>query len=179
MRLILVIAGLAALMAALWVVARALEAKRRGSQARDDDAGDAPLRNLAFVAADRVMSANEAEFYRHLVMAVGGKFLVFPQLPVSLIVQPDASMPAGARQAAMNKIDRKRVDFALVDAATMRVAMAVEVNDASHRRPSRQERDEFVSQSLAQAGVRLVTIRASRTYSADELARSLALSPSA
>lgn len=178
MKLIVTAVLFALLLAGLWVLARVLESKKRQRPRHESDA--APTADhLLFIRADAVLTANEAEFYRHLVMAVGGKFLVFPQLPVSLIVQPDASMPAGARQAAMNKIDRKRVDFALVDAATMRVAMAVEVNDASHRRPSRQERDEFVSRSLAQAGVRLVTIRASRTYSADELARSLALSPSA
>jgi hypothetical protein len=43
-----------------------------------------------------------------------------------------------------NKIDRKHVDFLLCDSTTMQPLIGIELDDKSHERPDRRERDIFV-----------------------------------
>ncbi|TWT86779.1 hypothetical protein Mal64_36090 [Pseudobythopirellula maris] len=47
--------------------------------------------------------------------------------------------------------------------------MAIELDDASHRRKSRMERDAFVDSVFEQIGIPLVHIKAARSYDVREL----------
>jgi len=71
-----------------------------------------------------------------------------------------------------NKIDRKVLDFVIVDAEFRPVA-CVELDDRSHERRDRRERDVFVDQALGTAGLPLVRVAAKRAYSVQEVARLL------
>jgi len=51
----------------------------------------------------------------------------------------------------MNRIDRKHVDFLLCDPATMRPLLGVELDDASHQRRDREQRDRLMEQAFAAA----------------------------
>lgn len=72
-----------------------------------------------------------------------------------------------------NKIDRKHVDFLLCDPATMRPLVGIELDDKSHQRPDRQERDAFVDQAFQAAGLALLHVPAKRAYVVTELAAQL------
>jgi Protein of unknown function (DUF2726) len=71
----------------------------------------------------------------------------------------------GGRQFwwAFGPIAQKHVDFVVCDAGFCPV-LAVELDDASHRRADRARRDRFVDQAMASAGVPLVRVRAAREY---------------
>lgn len=72
-------------------------------------------------------------------------------------------------QAARNRINQKHVDFLLCEAATMRPRLAIELDDRSHQKASRQERDVFLEEALAAAGLPCLRVPAARGYVPQEL----------
>jgi hypothetical protein len=72
-------------------------------------------------------------------------------------------------QAAINRIDRKHVDFVICDAATMRPVLAIELDDASHGTAKARETDAFKDQVFKSAGLSLWRIPAAKGYQPQEL----------
>jgi hypothetical protein len=68
-----------------------------------------------------------------------------------------------------NKFDRKQVDFVLCDPNSLKPVFVIELDDKSHRRPDRIERDIFVEAVLASAKIPLVRIPVSQSYDPKEL----------
>jgi hypothetical protein len=68
-----------------------------------------------------------------------------------------------------NKIDRKQVDFVLCDVQTLKPVFAIELDDASHKRPDRIERDAFIERVFEEAKIPLVRIPVSNNYDTDKL----------
>jgi len=68
-----------------------------------------------------------------------------------------------------NKIDRKHVDFLLCNPKAVRPFLGIELDDKSHQRNDRQERDQFVDQVFAAAGIPLVRVPVKHTYSLQEV----------
>jgi very-short-patch-repair endonuclease len=71
------------------------------------------------------------------------------------------------------KINSKHLDFVLCDHGSLAPRLAIELDDASHDRPERQERDRFLDSGLAAAGLPLLRIRAAGKYDAKELRGSI------
>lgn len=67
-------------------------------------------------------------------------------------------------QAARNRIDRKHVDLVICDTLTMKPLLGIELDDASHQRKDRVERDAFVDQVFAAAGLPILHVKAARGY---------------
>ncbi len=74
----------------------------------------------------------------------------------------------------MNKIRRKHVDFLLCDSATMRPLVGIELDDKSHEREDRKERDKFVDGVFKASGLPLLHIPVKRSYVPTELTAQLA-----
>ena len=130
--------------------------------------GGAPTsEQLPYRQRDDFLSAAELSFYRVLVMALDGSHFVCPKVNLADIFFVDRP---NENQTYRNKIDRKHVDFLLLDPATMKPIMGVELNDASHARRDRQDRDEFVDQVFEAAGLPLLRVRAAASYSPQSIA---------
>ena len=116
---------------------------------------------LPFRQRDDFLSAAEFSFYRVLVNVVGDRVVICCKVNLAdlfFVVRP------GENQGYRNKIDRKHVDFLLCDAATMKPRCGVELDDSSHGRRDRQDRDAFVDQVFAAAGLPLVRVPAQAAY---------------
>ncbi len=72
-----------------------------------------------------------------------------------------------------NKINRKHVDFLLCDWATMRPLVSIELDDRSHDREDRRERDAFVDQVFAAARLPLLHVPVKRAYVIAEITEQL------
>ncbi|HVX15918.1 MAG TPA: DUF2726 domain-containing protein [Pirellulales bacterium] len=117
---------------------------------------------LPYRQRDDFLSAAELSFHRVLVGAVGSRASVCPKVNLAdifFVVRPNEN------QHYRSRIDRKHVDFLLCDPATMTPRCAVELDDSSHARRDRQERDEFVDQVFKVAGLPLVRVPAQTAYS--------------
>lgn len=120
-------------------------------------------RELPYRQRDDFLSAVELSFYRVLSAAVGDRAVICPKVNLADIFF--VARPNNESQAYRNKIDRKHVDFLVCDSATMRPLCGIELDDFSHKRRDRRDRDDFVDQLFEVAGVPLVRVVAKATYS--------------
>jgi very-short-patch-repair endonuclease len=109
----------------------------------------------------------EHEFYDVLVSAVGAEYFVFAQVHLPTLL--DHSVKGQNWRAALAHINRKSVDFVLCDKAYISPKLAIELDDKSHERPDRQERDKEVERILKEAGVPLLRIENNGNFVATEL----------
>lgn len=110
-----------------------------------------------------LLTASETAFFRALQEAVGTDYVIFTQIPLWTMLDTASADPKLSR-SFRNRISLKRVDFALMNAATMEPYMVVELDDRSHKREDRMKRDAFVAAVLDRAGIPLLRIPVAPTY---------------
>ncbi len=121
---------------------------------------------LPYRLRDDFLSPAEASFFHVLRSMVGGGLVIFPQVSLAALFYVPRSE---FFQTYQNKIDRKRVDFLLCDPKTLKPVFAIELDDSSHARPDRQERDAFVEEVFAAAQLPLVHVPVRQSYNTQEL----------
>lgn len=120
--------------------------------------GPAPL---PYFSKDRLLSKGELAFYRVL------RQVIPPSLSPSMKVRLSDVIGCtgeGWRSGFGAKISQKHLDFVLVDAATTDIRLAIELDDRSHQRADRRDRDTFVDRALATAGVPILRVPAAARY---------------
>jgi len=121
---------------------------------------------LPFRLRDDFLSTAEHSFYMVLKSMMSSYFTICPKVSLSdifFVTNPDRNM------SAYNRINRKHVDFLICDAETMKPRFAIELDDKSHNRQDRKERDEFVEELFETANLPLVRIPVRPTYNTNEL----------
>lgn len=117
---------------------------------------------LPYRLTQRFLSPAELSFYKVLLQVLPEDMVVTvkPRLGDILFV------PRGAagRWALQNKIQSKHVDFLVCSGNTMTPQLAIELDDKSHARADRIERDEFVDQAFAAAGLDVIHVKARTSY---------------
>jgi very-short-patch-repair endonuclease len=113
------------------------------------------------------MSRAENSFYKGLVQAVGNEYAIFAQVHLPTIV--DEKIQGQDWLAARTRIDRKSVDFVLCDKEYLHPKLVIELDDATHERPDRQERDRFVESVLVMAKLPILRIKYSENLNSIQL----------
>ena len=113
----------------------------------------------------------EHECYDALVEAVGAEYRIFAQVHLPTLV--DHTVRGQDWRAALAHINRKSVDFVLCDKAYLSPKLAIELDDKSHERPDRQERDREVERILREAGVPLLRLENHGNFNPSELAQKI------
>lgn len=120
------------------------------------------------------VSPTEGHFFRLLRTAVGPRGHVLAQVSLGrLLYLPGNNASNAGRAAWSNKVSRKSVDFVICDPTMLRPLCAVELDDATHGRAARQQRDAEVEQLLAAAGLPLERFRVSKQYDERDIAARL------
>jgi very-short-patch-repair endonuclease len=73
-----------------------------------------------------------------------------------------------------NRITQKHLDFLVCDSITMKPLLGIELDDSSHHRNNRQERDDFVESVFQVAGLPLLRVQVQREYNTREVAAQIA-----
>ena len=118
-------------------------------QCGPDDLPSFKDERLPYLLRDDFLSPAEISFYHVLRQAVGERVTVCAKVrlaDVFFVARPNENA------AARNRIAAKHVDFLLCEPATMRPLAGIELDDASHARPDRQERDALVEKAFEAAG---------------------------
>ncbi|MBI2004792.1 DUF2726 domain-containing protein [Patescibacteria group bacterium] len=113
----------------------------------------------------------EHECYDAFVEAVGAEYRIFAQVHLPTLV--DHTIRGQDWRAALAHINRKSVDFVLCDKAYLSPKLAIELDDKSHERPDRQERDREVERILREAGVPLLRLENHGNFNPSELAQQI------
>jgi very-short-patch-repair endonuclease len=123
-----------------------------------------------------LLTPSEAAFYLALVLAAGRRYIVFAKVRLADLCQ---DLDRWADIQAFNKVSSKRVDFVLCDAMTFRPVLAVELDDRSHLRANRRDRDALVDGIFRTMGLGVYRQWVRRSYDPAAIARSIedALTP--
>ena len=111
----------------------------------------------------------EHECYDTLVEAVGTEYRIFAQVHLPSLVEH--TVRGQGWRAALAHINRKSVDFVLCDKAYLSPKLAIELDDKSHERPDRQDRDREVERILREARVPLLRLENRGSFNANEIAQ--------
>lgn len=124
--------------------------------------------SLPYKRRDYLMTAAERSFYGVLCDVVDGQLHVFPKIRLLDLLY----LPKGTenRQGHMNRVMSKHVDFVLCDLQNVKPQLVIELDDSSHEREDRKERDAFVDRALEAASLPILHIAAKHTYAPKELA---------
>jgi len=121
---------------------------------------------LPYFVRDDFLSEAEASFFRVLRSMTGENLIVCPKVSLAdffYVSQPEINM------TYYNKINCKHVDFLLCSISTLKPVLAMELDDSSHSRANRVERDEFVDQVFPTAHLPLVHVPVQPAYNTQEL----------
>jgi hypothetical protein len=117
------------------------------------------------------MSRVEGEFFIKLERVVQERYYVFPQVHLSAIL--DHRVKGQEWKYAFRHINGKSVDYVLCDKATLEPAYAIELDDYTHEKADRRERDIEVERIFEAANLPLVRFR-NKDTSEDEIIQALA-----
>ena len=125
-----------------------------------------PPETLPYRVRDDFLSPAEASLFRLLSSHLHGRANVFPKVrlaDVFFVARPNEN------RGFINRVSQRHVDFLICDAVSLRPIAGIELDDASHGRPDRQESDRFLNSVFSSAGVPLVRIPVQVGYTAEEI----------
>jgi very-short-patch-repair endonuclease len=154
--------GIAIVLAVLKYLASRLERRSKGSKTD------------LYEPIPYLLSESEKKFHEVLYDAVGQRYLIYPKVGLSDIVDVRKRLARSDSQAAWNRINQKHVDFILCSPGDYRVLAVIELDDKSHGDPRRQDRDLFVDEVLKTVGLPILHVKAARDYDPQQLADSVA-----
>lgn len=111
----------------------------------------------------------ERSFYGVLLQAVDAKTAVFSKVRVADVLKPVPGLDRSKWQTAFNKISAKHFDFVLCDIKTLSVHMVIELDDSSHQKKARVNRDDFLNSACKSAKLDLIRVKAQKAYRIEEL----------
>lgn len=117
---------------------------------------------------DEFISPAELNFFFNLKSVVGDSAQIFSKVKLSDLFYAKTG-DFGKNRSYTNRIDRKHVDFLLCDLKTLKPILGIELDDKSHQRSDRQERDDFVNHVFEAANLPLMHVSVQRGYSQTEL----------
>lgn len=116
-----------------------------------------------------VTTLTELKFYTILFeIAKELDLILFSQVSLYNIVETKYN-----NQSAFNKIRSKAIDFVLVDKNTCRIKLCIELDDYTHNKTNRIERDKFVNKLFEDLEIDLIRIKASNYYNKEELKKKI------
>jgi hypothetical protein len=125
-----------------------------------------------YQVVDALMTKAEFNFYRQLVHAIPANTFLFTKVRIADVIDVKPGIKGNARINHFRKIAAKHLDFVLVD-SQMKILAAIELNDKSHERKDRKERDALVRSALKSAKVPFFEIPCTKQYNLTQLAGEL------
>ena len=128
---------------------------------------------INYVLNATLVTAAERSFLGCLDSVLPPEIRVFAKVRLADIFSVENNTDRGDWRSAFNRIQSKHVDFILCRSDDLSPLAAIELDDKSHARRDRQERDEFLDELFATSKIRLLRVNAQRNYDTRELARKL------
>lgn len=100
------------------------------------------------------MTIAEENFYKKLTSALHNNFIIVPQAHLSMIF--NHTVYGQNWRGAFSVINGKSIDFLIIDRGTFQPLLGIELDDSSHERHNRQERDKIVNAIFKQTNLPLI-----------------------
>ena len=120
-----------------------------------------------------ITTLNEMKFYTILLeIAKELDYIVFSQVSLYNIVSMKDNLDYSTHTKYFNKIASKSIDFVLVD-KKCRIKLCIELDDNSHKRKKRIERDNFINDLFKELEIDLLRYPVYNVYYKDTLKRKI------
>ena len=104
------------------------------------------------------MNPSEYKLYQFLNIFIDNKYAVIPQVHLDELVKPENGLKS-MRIFSFRHINQKSVDFVICNRITMHPLLAIELDDKSHEREERKDRDEEVERILRESNILLLRLK--------------------
>lgn len=121
-------------------------------------------RRFPYQALPSLFSAAELRFLRALEKAVDKRVRIYAKVRIADVVRVSPNVDRSHFFRAFNAIACKHLDYVLCEAESCAILAAIELDDRSHERPDRRERDAFVDQVMKAAGIPILHVPAQARY---------------
>ncbi|WP_069651001.1 DUF2726 domain-containing protein [Caloranaerobacter ferrireducens] len=122
---------------------------------------------LPYKSKKHLLSKAEYNFYKTLTLAIKEKNLyICPKVRLADILYVDKTEK---RQLYWNKINSKHIDFLICESETLKPVLAIELDDSTHNKSERIERDEFLNNVFKSTNLPLLRIKVGYGYKVNEL----------
>lgn len=121
---------------------------------------------LPYRTRDDFLSPAELSFYHVINSIVSPQLTVLSKvrlIDIFYVTRPNENLSYRGR------IAQKHIDFLLCRPKTMTPVAAIELDDSSHKKPDRIERDVFIDQVFETANLPLIRVPAQRTYNTQQI----------
>lgn len=117
----------------------------------------------------KLFSHAERSFYGILKQAVREDGVVFGKVRVADVLNPSKGLDRSNWQKAFNHISSKHFDYVICSPDDLSVLFVIELDDKSHAKRVRVERDQLIEGACSTAGLILHRFKARATYNIPEV----------
>lgn len=122
-----------------------------------------------YYAKPYVMTSRENECFKTLNEIFSSKWFVVPQVHLSALL--DYRVKGQNWNAAFRHINGKSVDFVLIGKESYKVICVIELDDSTHSKPDRIERDAEIERMFKEARIPLARIGGFESMTKSEIAK--------
>jgi hypothetical protein len=133
------------------------------------------IKTYRYTKKEFLMTRAEHEFFDILVSIISNNFnnqyYIFPQVHISEFLEH--KIKGQSWKGAFSHINGKSVDFVLCDKNYIKPILAIELDDRTHDRPDRVDRDEEVERVLKEAHLPLLRFPSRSKFDENEIVRQI------
>lgn len=119
---------------------------------------------FSYEKIDVLFSPAERSFLGVLAQAAEGRGIVFGKVRVADVLRPVKGLSRSRWQAAFNRISAKHFDYVVCAPDTLEVMLVVELDDKSHAKSKRVDRDRLLESVCSSAQLPLHRFRVAASY---------------
>ena len=113
--------------------------------------------NIYYKPKRYVITLNELKFYDILLeISKELDLMLFTQVSLYNIIEMNNNLSYSERQTYFNKIANKSIDFVLADKKDCRIKLCIELDDTTHKKKKRIERDNFINKLFQDLEINLL-----------------------
>lgn len=121
-----------------------------------------------------VTTLNELIFYQTLLeICKELDLILFSQVSLYNIIEVKQNLNNSLKTTYFNKINKKSIDFVLVDKKNCRIKLCIELDDYTHQRKDRIKRDKFINELFKQLNINLLRYPVYSKYNKEILKRKI------
>lgn len=124
----------------------------------------APAEQFHYRRRLALFTAAERSFAGVLDQVLDGRYRVYGKVRVADLIEPLPSKDRRIWKKSFNRISAKHFDFVICNSSDLVPVVVLELDDSSHQKAKRQQRDEMLQQICQQVKLPLIRVPAQKGY---------------
>lgn len=116
-----------------------------------------------------LLTPAEISFRHTLKMVVGNTYEINSKVRLADLISVHKGLSKSEWSKSFNQIKAKHLDFVLIDKETTEILCVIELDDATHNKPERHKRDNFLDAALKSANLPLLRFKAGHAYNSQKI----------